>query len=210
VSPPSEVVRRSVVVFTHTYGKRAVNRKSLTPPYMHSTSCAVPGSNCKHCLGRPAAKSQRALYGHLGHPAPGSGAAPSGGPHDRGGSGTGVDDAHARTPGRTGDPRRRADRGSRASLPLPRARMREGDHTARATALGVEMRPPLVRLRTRPNTARRASLVRLVARTIASSPTCESEDRAKRPRSRTVRHLQAGVGQPPTSAVILMPALGMV
>lgn len=40
--PPSEVVRRSVVVFTHTYGKRAVNRKSLTPPYMHSTSCAVP------------------------------------------------------------------------------------------------------------------------------------------------------------------------
>ena len=33
---------RAVVVFTHTYGKRAVNRKSLTPPYMHSTSCAVP------------------------------------------------------------------------------------------------------------------------------------------------------------------------
>ena len=208
--PPSEVVRRSVVVFTHTYGKRAVNRKSLTPPYMHSTSCAVP-VEFQTLFGTACSKEPKStVYGHLGHPAPGSGAAPSGGPHDRGGSGTGVDDAHARTPGRTGDPRRRADRGSRASLPLPRARMREGDHTARATALGVEMRPPLVPLRTRPNTARRASLVRLVARTIASSPTCESEDRAKRPRSRTVRHLQAGVGQPPTSAVILMPALGMV
>lgn len=208
--PPSEVVRRSVVVFTHTYGKRAVNRKSLTPPYMHSTSCAVPvelqtlfGTACskepKSTVWTPGAPSTRLRRGTQRRPT-----RPRRQRHWR----RRCPRAHSGANRRPAAPCRSRVSGIAAIAPCEDER--EGDHTARATALGVEMRPPLVRLRTRPNTARRASLVRLVARTIASSPTCESEDRAKRPRSRTVRHLQAGVGQPPTSAVILMPALGMV